>query len=211
MQLSSPVIGSIHANELRIVSDGIELWKGEMLRFALVACIDSILPKGGLEHIHLIQCMFHLLQNVAIMGAILRKSPEVNCCSCIHDHCFIWCHTFKRGVTTAINCRVAASAQHRSIVWHCWNLWSSEIEGQVDLILQYLAKQIYHRHLVYAFLWLLQKDGILSGQLGKIPFNNWCSISTIIAVWINGSMQNKTSPSLPCLFCWCRKGFVAAR
>ena len=40
----------------------------------------------------------------------------------------------------------------------------SEIDGQVDLILQYLAKQIYHQHLVYAFLWLLQKDGILSSQ-----------------------------------------------
>ena len=42
----NPVCGSKHANELRIVSDGMELWKVEMPRFVLVAVIDSIVSKG---------------------------------------------------------------------------------------------------------------------------------------------------------------------
>jgi hypothetical protein len=45
VQLPSPTVGSIHANELRIVvSDGIEIWKMKCLpRFrVLVTGIDSI-------------------------------------------------------------------------------------------------------------------------------------------------------------------------
>ena len=53
-------------------------WKVEMPRFVIVVVIDLILPKGRLGHIHLIQCMLHVLHSVVIMGAILRKSPEVN-------------------------------------------------------------------------------------------------------------------------------------
>ena len=37
----NPVRGSKHANELRIVSDGMELWKVEMPRFVLVTAIDE--------------------------------------------------------------------------------------------------------------------------------------------------------------------------
>lgn len=114
----NPVIGSIHG----IVGD---LWKVEMPRFVLVASIDSIsFPKGRLQHIHLIRCMLHVLQSVAVMGAsyIMTASVSRSQLLLMHWHIIIASalyDPFERGLTTAINCYAAAFC---STPVHCLTL-----------------------------------------------------------------------------------------